>query len=285
MATDGFVRLPFWFMEHVDLPLHEYVLYIALLRFRNPKTGKCWPGMTTLADVARISVPTVKRTIPKLEARGLVEVKREKVGNRNLPNIYTVKVPDKQQPEHVWESSAKGRRIPKRPRVSQTPPPEVVAGGGVSQIPPGVSQTLGVVSGGPSKKINVKKINEEAVTPTFSESGYASSFSSDIQGEPLATEKQVAYLKDLAIHIGYETGGGIPNDLQLQRWRKLTRAEADRQIYRYKKALGRPDDLYYPQAGDPEYDALSTAGQEFAESAGDPESVFEYGFAMKENTA
>ncbi len=134
------------------------------------------------------------------------------------------------------------------------------------------------------KKINSKKTKEEDITHVFDEA-VSEAFSFDLLDLNGATEKQVAYLKDLAIHIGYQSGGGIPNETQLQRWRKLTREEADKLIAGYKKALGRPDDIYYPEPGDPEYDALSTAGQEFAESGGDPGSVWEYGWAGKENSA
>lgn len=281
-TTDGFVRLPNWLIDDSDLSAHELLVYTVLLRFRNPKTGKCFPGMTTIADMARISRDSVKRTIPKLEAKGMIKVTKQKDGTRNLPNVYDVALAN-ETPEFIWASSMRGRRVPRR-RRSEHPPLEEVPVGRCSEHPPRRSEHPGVGAGSASKKTKGTRSNEQAVTPTFGESGHEW-FSFDQTEDDRATEQQVAYLKDLAIHLGYETGGGIPNDLQMQRWRKLTRAEADKQIRGYKKALGAPDSIYYPDAGTPEYDALTTAGKEFADTAGQPDSVWAYGWMGKENSA
>ncbi|AKV86386.1 hypothetical protein AKG07_08815 [Microbacterium sp. CGR1] len=272
-ATDGWVRVPNWLIDDSDLSSHELAVYIVLLRFRDHKTGTCFPGMATIADCARVSRDTVKRTIPLLEQRGLIRVTKRKVGTKNLPNVYEVAVA-KEKPAHIWETSKRGRRIPKRSkgRRSEHLPKGVNDESGRSEHLGGRSEHSGVGAPSASNKTYENKIHEQAVTPTFSEGGY-DDFSFDASEGDGATEKQVAYLKDLAIHLGYETGGGVPNDLQLQRWRKLTRDEADNQIRGYLKALGRPDEIVYPQAGDPSFHALSTAGKHFAESAGDPASV------------
>lgn len=284
MATDGFVRLPNWLLDDSDLTLHELAVYIVLLRFRDHKTGICFPGMSTIADYARVSRETVKRTLPRLEQKDMIRISKRREGTKNLPNVYEVAVAA-ETPEFIWATSKRGRRIPKRRSSGnrETPPADAGPIGGHSETLPRNSETFSLGTGSASNKTYSNKIHEQAVTPTFSESG-SERFSFDTH-EDRATEKQVAYLKDLAIILGYETGGGIPNDLQLQRWRKLTRDEATTQIRGYLKALGRPDDIYYPQSGDPEFDALSAAGREFAESAGDPASVWEYGFMRKENTA
>lgn len=272
-STDGWVRVPNWLIDDSDLSFHEMAVYIVLLRFRDHKTGTCFPGMSTIADCARVSRDTVKRTIPMLEARGLIRVTKRREGTKNLPNVYEVALA-KEKPGQIWESSKRGRRIPKRSkgRRSEHPPGEVDAQRGCSEHLGGCSEPSGVGAGSASNKTYENKIQEQAVTPVFSETG-SDHFSFDAAEDDGATEKQVGYLKDLATHLGYETGGGVPNDLQLQRWRKLTRDEANTQIRGYLKALGRPDEIYYPQAGDPEYAALSTAGKHFAESAGDPASV------------
>ncbi|WP_176697053.1 helix-turn-helix domain-containing protein [Microbacterium sp. 3J1] len=284
-STDGFVRLPNWLIDDSDLSWNELAVYIVLLRFRDPKTGECFPGMTTIADRARISRKTVERVIPKLEARQMIRVKRRSTLTVNTPNVYTVALAD-ETPKFIWEKSARGRRVPKHPRKKPTDTESVGADApgeptDTESVPTDTESPPPQTQSRPNK-IQVKKIHQQALTPTFSESG-SEDFSFDGPGADRATERQVAYLKDLAIHLGYETGGGVPNDLQLQRWRKLSREEADTQIRGYLKALGKPDEIYYPQAGDPEFAALSDAGKEFAESAGDPASVWEYGFKLKEN--
>ncbi|EPD83316.1 hypothetical protein HMPREF1529_02692 [Microbacterium sp. oral taxon 186 str. F0373] len=69
-TTDGFVRSPNWLIDDSNLTLHELVVYTVLLRFRDPKTGRCFPGMTTIADRARISRKSVERAIPALDVPG-----------------------------------------------------------------------------------------------------------------------------------------------------------------------------------------------------------------------
>lgn len=275
-STEGFVRLPNWLIDDSDLSWNELAVYIVLLRFRDPKTGECFPGMTTIADRARISRKTVERVIPKLEARQMIRVKRRSTLTLNTPNVYTVALAD-ETPKFIWEKSARGRRVPKHPRKKKTTDTESVGADAQEEptdtesVPTDVESPPPQTQGRP-KKIQEKKIHQQAVTPSFSESG-SDLFSFDGSQEGHATERQVAYLNDLAIHLGYETGGGIPNDVQIKRWQKLTRDEADKQIRGYLRALGRPDEIYYPQAGDPEYQALSATGKRFAESAGDPASV------------
>lgn len=292
MATDGFVRLPNWLLDDSDLSLHELAVYIVLLRFRDPKTGICFPGMATIADRARISRESVKRTIPLLEKKGMVNVRRRRKGTKNLPNEYEVALAN-ETPQFSWADSAKGSRIPKRQMHvafdtddSQDDSDEVGESWGNdegrhSETLPRHSETPGVGTPSAPKKIQSTRSNEQALTHTPGRVHELFSFDVD---ENTATDKQVAYLKDLATHLSYGSTGGTPKDAQLKRWAKLTRPEATQQIRRYLKELGRPDDIYYPEYGTPEYEALSEAGREFADTAGMPDSVWEYGFALKENS-
>lgn len=271
----GFVKLPNWLIDDADLSLHELAVYIVLLRFRDHKTGTCFPGMSTIADCARISRESVKRTIPKLEARGMIRVTKRKDGSKNLPNMYEVATADA-KPRFVWESSRRGRRIPKRaPRVSETPPDADGTEGRHSETLGRHSQTPGVGTPSASNKTYVNKIHEQDLTSTRTASG-REMFTFDAVEEDRATDAQVRYLRDLAIHLQYEAGGGVPDDLQLQRWRKLTQSEARQQIKGYQQALGDPLMRIYPEPGTPEYDALTPAGREFADTGGMPDSVFAY---------
>ncbi|KAL4255681.1 hypothetical protein AB1N83_014340 [Pleurotus pulmonarius] len=269
VTTDGFVRLPNWLIDDSDLTLHELAVYIVLLRFRHHKTGKCHPGMTTIADCARISKRSVIRAIEGLESRQMIQVDRRSTITDNKPNIYTVAVAT-ESPEQVWLTSARGRRVPKRaPSDSESPGRDASPAPSDSESPASDKTVPHPVTPSHPNKTYKNKNQGQAVTPA---SG-SNHFTFESSGDDGATEQQVAYLKDLAIHLGYETGGGVPNDLQVQRWRKLTRDEADTQIRGYLKALGKPDEILYPQAGDPAFQALSTKGKHFAQSAGDPASV------------
>ncbi|MCA0347081.1 MAG: helix-turn-helix domain-containing protein [Actinobacteria bacterium] len=311
MSRDPFVKLPHAVIDHADLDLHEFAVYIVLLRFRDPKTGKCWPGMSTIADAARMSVNTVRKTIKRLEERGLIEVERVKaVGAKtNDSNRYTIALLP-EDPMKYLGKSAKGQRKPrrelspesrarlgdaarKRGSASEVVPPssasEVVPEndddqGSASEVGGSASEVVRVVPRRHPKKNQLKKNHEEDLTRAFGESTLPKISFNSSDDEP-ASEAQVTYIKDLAIHLSNEAGYNvIPDDLTIARWRKLTRSEADNLIRNYLKNLGRPDEILYPQYGTPEYAALSPAGKAFADTAGMPDSVWEYGFKLKENT-
>lgn len=298
--TDGWTRVPNWLIDDSDLSLQELGVYIVLLRHRDHKTGTCFPGITTIADKARVSRETVKRVIPKLEERGMVRVERRSSIRENKPNLYHVALAT-ETPAFIWADSSRGQRRPKRQLSDESRQKlsdaarkrKTVPGGseflgtdtdtetGASEPPASGSECPPPVAPSAPKKIQRKKIHEQASThalPSASENR----FSFDVD-DHRATEKQIVYLKDLATHLSYGQTGGTPDEAQVQRWRKFTRAEATAQIRGYLKALGRPDEIDYPEYGTPEYEALSAAGKEFADTAGMPESVWDYGFALKEN--
>ena len=70
--TDGFVKIPNWLIDDSDFSLYELAVYVVLLRFRDPKTGTCFPGMTTIADRARISRKSVERALKLMVPRRLL---------------------------------------------------------------------------------------------------------------------------------------------------------------------------------------------------------------------
>lgn len=288
MSQEKFVKLPHAVIDHADLDLHELMVYIVLLRFRDPKTGECFPSMPTIADAARMSRKTASRTVAKLEDRGIIKVERVKaVGSKtNKSNKYKVGVLS-ENPLKYAGKSAKGQRIPRRSlsRDSESLPSDRKSSSRDSESIGRDSESLGVGTPSLTKKNHMKKNHEEDITPAFTESRFEN-VSFDPSEELFATEEQVLYLKDLVIHQGYESGHQtIPDEEHLARWRKMTRREAHDLIREYLKSLGRPDEIYYPEYGTPEYEALSPAGQDFAESAGMPDSVFDYGSKPKENVA
>lgn len=276
--TEQFVKLPHAVIDHADLDAHELLVYIVLLRFRNPKTGTCFPGLQTIADAARMSRKTASRTVSKLEERGIIKVERVKaVGSKtNKSNKYAVGVLP-EDPMKYLGHSAKGQRVPRRvlSKDSESLPSEGDSSSRDSESLRRDSESLRVGTPSLTKKIKMKKSNEEDVTHTFNESAFDHVSFDDLEAD-IATDQQVAYIKDLATHLSYGSSNGTPSDLHVKRWQRLTRGQADDQIRAYLKELGRPDDRYYPQLGDPEYAALSPAGQSFADSSGMPDSVAIY---------
>ena len=294
MAEHPFARVPNAVLDHADLDAHELLVYIALLRHRDPKTGRCFPGLQTIADVARVSRKTASRTVKRLEDKGIIKVERVKaVGSlTNESNRYTVGLlPD--DPMKYLGQSAKGRRVPTRSKAvdnsaeskdSESLPNDEASPSRDSESGGRDSESLRVGTRSPTKKNQLKKIHEEALTHDFEEAAFESvSFETS---EDRATNKQVAYLKDLALHLHGGAGYGVPDlNQQVTRWQQLTTGEATSLIRQYLKSLGRPEEHLYPEYGTPEYEALSPAGKEFADTGGMPDSVYEYGFMRKENAA
>lgn len=268
-GTDGFVRLPNWIIDDSEMGLHELAVYIVLLRFRDPSTGKCFPGIATIADRARLSTRSVRRAIADLEGRGVIEVDRRSTITDNRPNIYHVAVAS-EAPEHIWESTARGKRIPDRraPRASESPGAEVLDTPRDSESLPRDSESLAGDSesphpGTPShpKKIHRrrsnKEIQEQALRSALPSRPEEFSFD-DVVG---VTEKQLDYLHDLHIHLT----SMIPNARSRAKWEALTLAEAQQLIGTYLRQIPRNDEYAGPQHGDKAYDALTPTGQLWAD--------------------
>lgn len=278
--TDGFVMIPNWLIDDSDLTLHELAVYMVLLRFRDHKTGECFPGLSTIAKRARISLRTVVRTIPELEKKGMIQVSRRKQGTKNLPNVYKVAVPKGAPKRPSFSADAEGGSD-----TQALPPVDNSPWGSDSQSLGSDSQSLGVVPEGHSNKTHITRSNEQDLTHDFSEAT-SESFSFDLNEDPPASEAQVNYLKDLATILLYQAGhAGSIDEGHLTRWRGLTKTGATQLIGRYLKELGRPEEEWYPEPGTPAYEQLSDAGKAFADTGGMPESVWEYSFGLKENAA
>lgn len=294
MTDERFTKVPHWLIDESDLDLQELAVYIVLLRHRDPETGKCWPGMATIADKARMSRRTVMRVIARLEAKGIIQVERRSTSDVNDSNLYTVSVV-KPKKRSNKDQPARGSRIPKRTRGSdaESPPSDSESLGtdseswdrigsperhaNVTAAHPSDSESWGSDSESPAlvtpshpKKTQGKKIQEEDVTRILEENARSEEiFSFDIT-ESRATDEQVAYLRDLAIQLTHNE----PDEQHLRRWRKLTRSEATQMIKAYLRNLGRPDEHLYLEPGSIAYEKLSAAGRAFAESAGRPDSVW-----------
>lgn len=278
MATDGFVRLPNWLIDDSDLTAHELLVYTVLLRFRDPKTGKAFPGMTAIADRARISRRSVIRAIEQLEERGIIRVQRRSTLLVNQVNVYEVSVAN-ETPKHIWETSARGQRIPKRqpsdsesvgptfspdPSDSQSPPSDSGALPSDSQSPPPVTPSHPIkIQGSRSNK----KIHEQAMRRT-QESAPEFSFD-EVQK---LTDKQFNYLNDLHIFLTERR----PDKRTTDKWADLDTAEASNLIRTYWKQTDRGRGGMWDSPVDenhPLYAHLSEGGKEWISNGCLPDIV------------
>lgn len=259
-STDGFVRLPNWLVDDSDLSLHELAVYIVLLRFRDPKTGKCFPGMTTIADRARISRRAVMRAIEDLERREMIRVERRSSLKENKPNVYHVALAN-ETPEFIWATSARGRRVPRRRATSDSES----LGQGVEQATsdseslPSDSQTPAPVTQSHPKQIHVKKIHEQALRQT-KDRPPDDLFSFD--AVETATLKQLTYLQDLHIFLTER----LPDQRTRDKWIALDTTAASDLISAYWQQLPRGRGGNWESEVDeihPLYRHLSTAGKQW----------------------
>lgn len=65
------------------------LVYLYLCRFANNVTESCWPKQDRIAEFCKCSDRTIRSSLAKLEACGLIAVQRQKVGELSQ-NIYTL---------------------------------------------------------------------------------------------------------------------------------------------------------------------------------------------------
>lgn len=70
----------------------EIKVYCALASYADWDTGVCWPSRQTIADVAGVSLSTVKRSLGKLEAMGAIQInhRREDGTDMHATNLYVL---------------------------------------------------------------------------------------------------------------------------------------------------------------------------------------------------
>lgn len=282
MATDGFVRLPNWLLDDGDLNLHELAVYIVLLRFRNPKTGKCFPGMTTIADRARISRRSVIRAIADLEARGIIRVERRSTLQVNQSNVYEVAVAD-ETPQYIWANSSRGQRIPsrRRPSDSESLGPTFSPDPSDSESPPSDSGALPsdspspppVTPSHPKKIQTTRSTNENHEQASRRTLPSAREFSFDAVQK--ITDKQFNYLNDLHIFLTERR----PEKRTSDKWADLDTTEASTLIDTYWKQMDRGRGGMWDSTVDedhPLYPHLSEHGHRWIANGCLPDSAYDY---------
>lgn len=118
---------------HPDVTAIEWAVAMALSNHMDNTTGKCYPGMGTLAGETRLSLSSVKKAIKGLEKKGLLEHKsRRKSARLHDSNIYTALGVGRTAPEGM----AQGDQIVGRQASSvssETPPGSIAPRGAQSQ--------------------------------------------------------------------------------------------------------------------------------------------------------
>ncbi len=69
----SFVKVFYELIESAKLTIREKALYIALKRYKNNKTGLCFPALATLAAATGCCIKTVAKYINKLVDKGIIQ--------------------------------------------------------------------------------------------------------------------------------------------------------------------------------------------------------------------
>jgi hypothetical protein len=257
MSAPGFTKIPHWLIRDSDLDHNELVVYIVLLDHRDHLTGIATPSIAQIADEARVSTDTVRRTIRKLVARGLVTMSARRVGNGWRSNEFVVAVPS-DTPPSAWRE--RGARIPKRPqRTKVSENPQDTSSERVptsSERVPDTSSEQPLVE---TPLVDTGVVDSESHALASESPEPPSSFSFAVY-EQHATTDQVNYLNDLHIHLH----GMIPDEECIAKWRALTVLRASALINRYLAAMGRG--LEYADVSEEAHDALSEVGKAWEEA-------------------
>lgn len=247
-ASAGFVMLPNWVLRDSDLDANELLVYLALFN-RIDKRGYAYPGKTLIAKEARMSIPTVKRTLKKLEARRLIEIHHRQLEHgKNNSNMYRVATFEREKPVDNSEG-ASGQSVHTWGHSDPTlgshgPDP------GVMVIPK-------------EDPVEEDPIEEDSEVGTTSRRAFSFTESSDV-----ATSSQLDYLHDLHIHYANE----VPTENTKHQWSEFTTEQATYVINRYLQEIPRYDAYEGPEYGEDTFTKLSAKGQEWAEVGFIPEA-------------
>ncbi|MBX0299399.1 helix-turn-helix domain-containing protein [Cryobacterium sp. 1639] len=247
-ANAGFLIIPNWVIRDSTLDGHELLVYMALFNHVDRK-GYAFPGKARIAKEARMSVPTVKRTLKKLEARGLIEIRQRPLeyGKHNS-NMYRVATFAREQPVDN-SMGATGQSVHTWGHTDPTP--------GSHRPDPRFTQT-------PKEDTHEEDTREENSEGQTSLTANVFSFPEASDG---ATTSQLEYLHDLHIHYANE----VAPDNTKRQWAALTSEKATEVINSYLKFIPRYDSYEGPEYGDDNYFKLSPAGREYADTGFLPE--------------
>lgn len=83
--SGGFTMVPNKFLKLKDLTVNEKIVFISLLSFAF-KGDECFPSLTTLSKMNKLTKPTLIKCIKTLAEKKMIDVTKENGGN----NFYTL---------------------------------------------------------------------------------------------------------------------------------------------------------------------------------------------------
>jgi len=250
-ASAGFVLLPNWVLRDSNLDANELLVYLALFNHID-KDGYAHPGKTRIAKEARMSVATVKRTLPKLAERGLISIQHRPLEHgKHDSNRYRVATFERERPvDNSALLAASAVQFVHTPVHSDPTPGSQGADPGVTVSPK-------------EDPLEEDPLEEDSEVGTASRRDF--SFSDPSSDK--ASQGQLDYLKDLHIHYANE----LPTAVATRQWSELTSGRATHVINEYLKRIPRYDSYEGPEYGDDLYNKLSDKGKEWADTGFIPE--------------
>jgi hypothetical protein len=113
------------------------LVYTALCRYANRKTGECWPSIGRLAHLLALARNTVKAALRTLEAAGLIAIKRRRdPAGDATSHLYTLLDPTPQAVEARLARRTAAALAPDEGRAGDDPPPVSSCPTGSSAIDP-----------------------------------------------------------------------------------------------------------------------------------------------------
>lgn len=113
MRTNKFKMIPEALLLDERVTKNDLLVYCGLLQFKNNKTQKAFPSITTLCKVSRLSENPVRKALKHLAELGYIEISRrfDKVTNSFASNVYTLLDVSKVDIEPLYEENGHEKEI------------------------------------------------------------------------------------------------------------------------------------------------------------------------------
>lgn len=117
-----FEQVPHWILFNENLSSNAVRIWLVLRKYRDWTTSQCYPGRKKLAELCQISVKTVDRELPNLEAVGAITVTKRRTANGDADtNLYHVHwEPYGDYPQGRVKLTLRGDRTPRRGGVTES---------------------------------------------------------------------------------------------------------------------------------------------------------------------
>jgi DNA-binding transcriptional MocR family regulator len=95
--SESFLKIPTSFLDDDRIKPTAFIVYAALVAFRNARSGACFPGVPTIAKRAGVSDDTVRIALNQLESAGWIK----RLKNKGKPNDYLFPIPSTGTPQRI----------------------------------------------------------------------------------------------------------------------------------------------------------------------------------------